>query len=54
MMPMLDTIVSVVCSVWAIEVVAALLMYALVLCKPRAGQQQQPSAIGQKGSLSLR
>jgi hypothetical protein len=35
---MLGTIVSVICLVWAIEVAAALLMYAWVLCRRRRGQ----------------
>jgi hypothetical protein len=35
---MLGTILSVICLVWAIEVVVALLMYAWVLCKRRRWQ----------------
>ena len=41
-LPMLDTIVNMICLVWAIEVVAALLMYVLVLFKPR-NRQAEPA-----------
>ena len=39
-LPMLDTIVNMICLVWAIEVVAALLMYVLVLFKLRSRQAE--------------
>ena len=41
-LPMLDTIVNMICLVWAIEVVAASLMYVLVLFKPR-NRQAEPA-----------
>jgi hypothetical protein len=49
-MPILGTIVSLICWVWAIEVAAALLMYAWVLCKRR--RWQAGPALAQESAAS--
>ena len=49
-MPILGTIVRLICLVWAIEVAVALLMYAWVLCKRR--RWQAGPALAQESAAS--